>query len=165
MTRSTSRPAAVDEAAARRFLAAGRLAVVGASGSKGNFGADVVRALRDHGIDVVTVHPSGAAVEDVPAHTDLAAVPGELAGVVVMVPGAAAADVVRACAARGVPRVWLFRGVGSPGAVSTEALEAAGAAGMDVVPGACPLMFLEPVGWAHRIHRIARRARGTLRAA
>ena len=35
-------------------------------------------------------------------------------------------------------------------------------AGVDVVPGACPLMFLEPVGWFHRVHRAARRGRHAL---
>lgn len=34
--------------------------------------------------------------------------------------------------------------------------------GYDVVAGACPLMFLEPVGWFHRVHRAVRRANGAL---
>jgi hypothetical protein len=28
---------------------------------------------------------------------------------------------------------------------------------VDVVPGACPLMFLPDAGWIHRAHRTARR--------
>jgi hypothetical protein len=34
-----------------------------------------------------------------------------------------------------------------------------------VVEGACPLMFLEPVGWFHRAHRGIRRIKGDFRTA
>lgn len=34
--------------------------------------------------------------------------------------------------------------------------------GVVVVAGACPLMFLEPVGRVHRIHRAGRRSNGSL---
>ena len=33
---------------------------------------------------------------------------------------------------------------------------------MDVVAGQCILMFLEPVGWTHRIHRELKKAAGRL---
>lgn len=153
----------VDLGAVQRFLAQHRIAVVGASADRRNFGNTVYRAFRDHGYEVVAVNPAGVAVEGDVCHPDLDSVPGELDGAVVMVNRSVAAEVVRACARRGVTRVWLFKGVGGPGAVSEEALEACRAAGMDVVAGACPLMFLEPVGWFHRVHRTVRRSRGALR--
>lgn len=160
MTTRTS-PRKVDEAVARRFLQLRHLAVVGASPHKGNFGAEIVRALRQQGTTVSVVHPSGEAVDDAPGYTELAALPGDVDGVVVLVPADAAAGVVRQCAARGIRRVWLFRGVGA-GAVSDDALAACDELGLEVVPGACPLMFLVPTGWPHRIHRAARRARHAL---
>ena len=33
---------------------------------------------------------------------------------------------------------------------------------MRVVAGACPLMFMEPVGWFHRAHRVVRRLNGSM---
>jgi predicted CoA-binding protein len=96
---------------------------------------------------------------------DLASVPGNVDGVVVMVGPARSAEVVRACAARGVERVWLFRGLGGPGAVSDDAVRLCSDHRIDVVIGACPLMFLEPVGWVHRLHRAARHANGSLERA
>lgn len=153
---------AVDERAAIEFLTPGRTAVIGASRSKGNVGAAVARALRDHGHRAVVVHPTGVPVDGLPAYRTLEDVPGALDTVVVVVPASHAAEVVRSCAAIGVRRVWLFRGIGGPGAVSEEALEVADAAGIDVVAGACPFMFLRPVGWPHRLHRAVRRRRGPL---
>lgn len=156
---ATITAATVEEAAARRFLRHRRVAVVGASPERGNFGAAVVRALRQHGTDVVVVHPSGRAVDDAPGRTDLASVEGDLDGVIVMVPAGAAAEVVGDCIARGVRSIWLFRGIGGPGAVSDEALALCAEHGVEVIPGACPLMFLPRAGWPHRVHRFVRRRR------
>ena len=58
--------------------------------------------------------------------------------------------------------MWLFKGIGGPGALSDEVVRLCEDNGIDVVAGACPLMFLEPVGWFHRLHRSARRHNGSL---
>jgi uncharacterized protein len=152
----------IDPAAVNEFLSHHRIAVVGASPNPRAFGNVVFRELRAHGYDAVAVNPHHDAVGDQPCYPDLASVPGEVDGVIVMVHRAKAADVVRACASLGVRRVWLFEGLGGAGAVSDAAVGLCRLHGIDVIPGACPLMFLEPVGWFHRIHRVARRANGTL---
>ena len=59
----------------------------------------------------------------------------------------------------GIDHIWLFKGLGGPGALSDDALAVCEDRGLDVVAGACPLMFLEPVGGFHRLHRAARKAR------
>jgi predicted CoA-binding protein len=79
-------------------------------------------------------------------------VPDPVDGVLVMVPARIAADVVRDAISRGIPRVWLHRGIGA-GSVSREAVALCKQAGIAVVDGACPLMFLEPVKSIHRFHR------------
>ena len=95
-------------------------------------------------------------------YPDLGSVPGTIDGVIVMVSRRDSADVVRACVERGVSRVWLFQGLGGPGAVSDEAVRLCEEHGIDVVAGACPLMFLQPVGWFHKVHRAARYFSGSL---
>jgi predicted CoA-binding protein len=150
----------VDERAAERFLAGHRIAVVGASSDPKKFGNTIFRELRDHGYDAIPVNPHVADVEGVPAYAGLTEVPGVIDGVMVMVPGDAAVSAVHAAAARGVTHVWLFRGLGAPGAVSDASLAACAEHGVDVVAGACPLMFLEPVGRGHDLHRALRRFNG-----
>lgn len=149
-------------ATAEEFLAQRRIAVVGASDASGSFGRTIYTTLREKGYDVVAVHPHAETVAGDPAVADLASVPGELDGVIVMVNPAVAVDVVRSCAELGIPRVWLFKGIGGAGAVSDEAVELCRRHGISVIDGACPLMFLEPVGWFHRLHRRARRMNGSL---
>ncbi|MEQ1786225.1 MAG: CoA-binding protein [Acidimicrobiales bacterium] len=155
----------ISTATVNRFLAEPRITVVGASDAKGSFGGTVYRSLRDHGYDVVAVHPTAATVAGDPCYPDLAHVHGPIRAVLVMVNATAALDVVDACIAREVDQVWLFRGLGGDGAVSDDAVRRLREHGVSVVAGACPLMFLEPVGLVHRIHRRMRRIHGSLSAA
>lgn len=147
---------------ATRFLDTGRLVLVGASDDRANFGRTVLQAIRESGRDIVPVNPAAETVGGEPCYASVEDVPGPVAGAIVMVGPDRSAEVVRACARAGIPRVWLFKGVGGPGAVSDDALRLCDELHLEVVAGACPLMFLEPVGWIHRAHRAARRATGAV---
>lgn len=152
----------VDPETAREFLQSRRIAVVGASADPKAFGHTVYVALRDHGHDVVAVNPSTPVVAGDRCYPSLDAVPGDVDAVLVMVRAELASDVVRAAAALGIRRVWLFKGLGGPGAVSDEVVAEARQLDMAVVDGACPFMFLEPVRAFHRFHRAVRRLNGSL---
>jgi uncharacterized protein len=67
--------------------------------------------------------------------------------------------VVRDCAAAGIKLIWMYKAGGS-GAVSPEAVGFCGAQGIDVIPGECPMMFLEHTGWIHRAHGWVRQLTG-----
>lgn len=134
-----------------RFLEGERLAFVGVSRNPKEFANAVYREFRDRGYQVFPVNPNTDELEGVRCYRTIAELP-DVDGVVVMVPAAGAADVVRQCADRGIDRVWLHRGAGQ-GSVTDDAVETARVAGIDVVDGACPLMFLRDTGWFHRLHR------------
>lgn len=155
----------IDPAGATAFLNHRRLAVVGASDAADNFGKTVYRELRGRGYDVVAVNPHVTTVMGDRCYPDLASVPGEIDGVIVMVPKARAVEVVAQCVDQGVPRVWLFKGFGGAGAVSDTAVRLCERNGIEVVAGACPFMFLEPVKGGHRFHRALRRLNRSLGAA
>lgn len=160
MTSNPSHP--VRQSVVDDFLAGHRIAVVGASDDPKNFARTIYTELKAHGYEPVAVHPSASSVDGDPVFADLAAVPRPLDGAIVMVSADHAVDVVRQCIDSGVDKIWLFQGLGGPGAVSEQAVEACVEAGIELVPGACPLMFLEPVGWFHRLHRAARQHRHAL---
>ena len=152
----------IDPADVHDFLTAKRIAVVGASDDAQNFGRTIYRELRNHGRDVVAVNPHSANVDGQPCYPDLESVPGDVDGVIVMVHRDRAGDVVADAVARDIPRIWLFKGIGGAGAVSDRAVELCRRHGIRVVAGACPLMFLEPVGGVHRFHRTLRRLNHSL---
>jgi len=136
------------------FLAQRHIAFVGVSREPKQFANTVYRRLRGDGRALYPVNRSEEAttIEGDIAYRQLSDVPGPVDGVVVMVPREAEADVVRQAIERGIPRVWLHRGLGQ-GSVSAEAVQQCRDAGVSVVDGACPLMFEEPVRGMHRIHR------------
>ncbi|HXA29461.1 MAG TPA: CoA-binding protein [Candidatus Angelobacter sp.] len=137
-----------------RFLAQRHVAFVGVSRDSRQFANAIYRHLRDGGRTLYPVNhnPDVTAIEGDRAYARLADVPDPVDGVFVMVPAKDAAEVVREAVARGIPRVWLHRGLG-PNSVSAEALQVCADNGLDVVDGACPLMFGDHVGFMHRVHR------------
>ena len=152
----------IDPADIEDFLAGTRLAIVGASDSRKNFARTIYRELRQHGYDVVPVNTGASSVDGDPCYPDLASVPGDVDGVLVMVHRDRAESVVADCVARGVRRVWLFQGIGGTGAVSDAAVARCRQHGIRLIAGACPMMFLEPVAGVHRFHRAVRRLNRSL---
>ncbi len=147
--------------AVSEFLAQERLAVAGVS-RDGNLPANLIfRKLRDAGYQVYAVNPRAEEVEGTRCYPDLASVPAELQGVVVATPPDATEAVVRDCVTLGIPRVWMHRSFGG-GSVSGPAVEACRAAGISLIPGACPMMYVEPVDVGHRCFRWVLGALGKL---
>lgn len=130
------------------FLASGVFAVVGVSADRKKFGNTVFRTMRDAGLTVFPVHPTLETVEGEACYHSVGELPAEVKGVVTVVPPAQTERVIPACAKRGVTSVWM-----QPGSSSKAAVDAARAAGMNVVEGQCILMFLEPVTSIHKVHR------------
>lgn len=137
---------------ARDFFAAGRVALVGLSAKRGDFSHAVADALRAHGVEVVGVNPNHRR-EGTYAH--LADIPQAPAAALLMIPAGQSDKAVQECIDAGVRRVWFHRGAGA-GSASPEAVRRATEAGLEVITDACPLMFLEPAGAIHRIHRWTR---------
>jgi predicted CoA-binding protein len=152
----------VDRGAVDRFVAHHRVALVGASADPRRFGNTVFRALRDHGYEVVPVNPHAADIEGIPCVRSIAEVDSEVDAAMIMVTGVVAVAAVHACADRGIHHVWLFQGVGSPGAVSADSVAACRDRALDAVVGACPLMFLQPMGSLHKVHRAVRQLEGAV---
>ncbi len=140
------------------FLAQRRIAVVGVSRNPKGFGNLVFRRFRDEGRTVYAVNAGADTVEGTRAYHSLTEIPEPIDGVVVAVAADRAADVVRDAIDAGVSRVWLQRGLG-PSSVSPEAVELCRKHGLSVVDGACVLMWDEPVGVPHRMHRAFARRR------
>jgi len=155
----------VDPASVREFLALDSIALVGASDNKKHFSNAVFLALEEHGVHAVPVNPHEERVGGRTCYPTVAAVPGPLQGVIVMVKRATAVEIVKECIARGVTHVWLFKGIGGESAMSDEAVTLCREHGVEVIPGACPMMFLRPVRGFHRFHGRMRRLHGAIGSA
>lgn len=137
---------------AREFLNQHRIAVIGVSRNKDDFSRLMYRKFQDSGYEVFAVNPMAVSTESMHYYRSVRDVPAPVDGALVMVPAAQAAAVVRDCQAAGIRRVWLYSTGGKDGAVSPEAVALARSAGMAVMDGTCPFMFLG--SFPHKIHRL-----------
>lgn len=145
------------------FLARQRVALVGVSREPKDFSRGVYRELLARGYDVVPVNPALSEIEGRACYPRVQDVVPPVEAALVMTPPRATETVVRDCAQAGVRSVWLHRG-GGQGAVSPEAVAFCREQGMEVIPGACPYMFLPGAGAVHRFHGFLLRLLGKLGA-
>lgn len=151
----------VSRAVVDDFLAQRHLAFVGVSSNPKEFSAAVYRELRSHGYELSPVNPHAESIEGDPCVPTVGDLPGAIDGAIVMVPADQSASVVSDCIDRGIPRVWLHKGAG-PSSVSDDAVALCRDHGIEVVDGACPMMFMDDASWFHRVHRWGRERSGSL---
>ena len=126
-----------------RVLAPTSIAVVGAGRHRGSIGNAIVRNLLAGGFTgpVFPVNPHAATVEGLAAFASVAALPMTPDLVVIAVPAAAVADIVRACGARGVHALVVISGgfAELPGGAREQAelVELARGGGMRLVGPNC----------------------------
>jgi uncharacterized protein len=131
-----------------RFVSGRTLALVGVSATGRGFGSAAYKELKARGYRVLPVHPSTPSVQGDPCWRSLADLPERVERLLVSVKPDLAGQVVRDAAAAGVRQVWFQQGAESP-----AALETCQALGLEAVHGECILMFAEPVGSIHKVHR------------
>jgi acyl-CoA synthetase (NDP forming) len=140
------------EQAAKEFLSQRRFAIAGVSRSFGEAANIIFRKLVGTGREVYPVNPKAKAVEGVTCYPDLLSLPCPVDAVVIATPPAAAKTLVEQCAGMGIRFVWMHRSFGE-GSVSREAVDACRRHGIRGIPGACPMMFCEPVDFGHKCIR------------
>ena len=138
------------------FLAQKRIAVAGVSHdhSRHPVGNLIYRRLQDTGHEVFPVNPTMEAFEGQRCYPDVTRIPGGVDGVVIITRPEATERVVRDCAAAGVPRVWMHEPLAqSQTSVSQAAVTYCREHGIDVIAGACPMMYGPGVDLGHRCAR------------
>jgi len=139
------------------FTAQRVLAVVGVSRTPTKFGTTAFRELKAKGYRLFPVNRNVESVEGERCYPSLKELPEPVGGVLVVVPPAEAEKVVRDAAEAGIRRVWLQNG-----AESEAAIRYCEQQGISVISGECILMFAEPAGFGHRLHRWFRGVTGKL---
>lgn len=142
------------------FLAHRRLAFVGLSSDEKAFSRYVDKALVERDYDVVPINPHCDAIGERPCHASLADVDEPVYWALIMVPPDASVSAVQDCIVAGVNRIWLHRGAG-PGSDTDEAIALCREHNVEVVPGQCPMMFLNDVEFFHAIHAAIKKLGGS----
>jgi predicted CoA-binding protein len=124
----------------QEFLDDKKVAVVGASPNKDNFGRSLVAELSGKGYSVIPVNPKYEQVEGISCVPTVRDLPGDVTGVILAVPPDMTGEIVDQCIGTPVRRVWMIQGVGR-GAYSEDAHAKCRENGIRVVHGFCPMMF------------------------
>ena len=138
--------------AVAEFLEGKRFAVAGVSRTPNQPANAIFRKLKTAGYDVVPLNPRTSTVEGFPCYSDIASVPGPVDRLVIAAHPDAGADLVRQAHARGIRQIWFHRSFGD-GSVSESALAACAELGITPIVGGCPMMYCQPVDFAHRCFR------------
>ena len=133
------------------FLAQKRIAVVGVSRDDRNHPAAnlIYRKLKRTGHDVFAVNPNLPAFHDDRCYPDLKSIPGGVEGAVIVTRPETTQRVVRDCADAGVRHVWMHQSTASGSSVSAEAVEYCRSHDIQVIAGACPMMYGPGADFAH----------------
>lgn len=139
------------------FLSHKALAFVGASRKGRGFGCLASQELTKRGYTIHFVHPEVATIAGQPCGRTLKDVADKVAGVVIVTPPASTERLVREAVEAGIRRVWLQQG-----AESDSAIRLCEENGVVVIHDQCILMFAEPAGFPHGVHRWLRKVFGHL---
>ena len=130
------------------FIQSKRIAVVGVSRSGKKFGNSIYNELKQRGYQVFIVHPEAREIGGERCYPSLAALRGEVDGVVICVSPKQTPQAIRDAVDAGIKSIWL-----QLGADSNEALAAARELGVTPITGKCILMYAQPVRSFHGWHR------------
>lgn len=145
------------------FLAQRRIAVAGISAARETPGNMIYRKLKAAGYQVFAISPSTEAFDGDRCYADLLGIPESVDGVVIATRPALTEELVRQCAAAGVPRVWMHESLIHGGtSVSAEAVAYCHEHDITLIAGACPMMYCAPVDFGHVCMRWMMRATGGL---
>ena len=130
------------------FINSKRIAIAGVSREGTKFGNTAFTELAARGYQVFAVHPEAKEIAGTLCYPNLAALRGQVDGVLVVVPPQQAVPVLQEAAAVGLKNVWLQQGAESP-----EVLALARNLGLGLVAKRCVLMYAAPVRSFHAWHR------------
>lgn len=134
--------------AIEEFIRCQRIAVAGASRSGKKFGNIAAKELQKRGFQVVLIHPEAKEIDGQPCYPSLTAARDQVDAVLISVPAAHAAALMREAAGIGLRNVWLQQGAETP-----ELLALGQELHLNLVSKKCVLMYAPPVRSYHGWHR------------
>lgn len=134
--------------AAKEFLSLKIIAVAGVSSVQQDAANGIYKALRERGYETYPLNPKVSLVEGDKCYPDLKSLPVKPEGVVIVTKPEVTYHIVKECAELGINHVWMHKSFGD--SVSDEAVEFGRSKGMRIIPGACPMMFIENADFGHK---------------
>jgi len=130
------------------FTSKKHIAIAGVSRSGKKFGNYVYRNLRDKSYSVYAINTNADTIEGDKCYRSVDELPAEVQAIVIITPPEQTEQIIEHALRKGIKYIWLQQG-----AESKKSIQKAEQGGAEVVFGKCIMMFAEPLGFMHRIHR------------
>ena len=143
------------------FLAQKNIAFAGFSSEGAEVANGLYKKFKENGYHTIAINPKFEEVKSVPCYPNLKSVPEKVDAVMISTPPQATFDVVKECIELGIKHVWIHKSIGN-GSFNAEAVELAEKSGLEIIPMACPMMFLKPDPF-HACFRFILNIRGKLK--
>jgi len=137
------------------FLQQPLIAVVGVSRNKNKFGNAVYKTLKKKGIKVIPVNPHLTHFEGDRCYSTIDTLPPEVKAVFVNTPPEKTIKIVENAVKKGIHHIWLQQG-----SSNAEVIRYLDGKGVNYIADRCIMMFAEPVGSIHGIHRFLSKITG-----
>ncbi|MFA6455487.1 MAG: CoA-binding protein [Bacteroidota bacterium] len=133
------------------FLSQPAIAVVGISSKRQTVANGVYSKLKSGPRTVYAVGKNTMTFNNDPCFANLAALPSPVQGVFIAARPENTEQVIDDCIALHIPRIWIHHMGGTTGStISPQSLQKCRDHHITVIPGACPMMFVEGADIFHR---------------
>jgi predicted CoA-binding protein len=137
------------------FLQQPQIAVVGISRNKNKFGNAVYKTLKKKGIKVLPVNPHLTHFEGDKCFSSIETLPPDVKALFINTPPESTMKIVESACKRGIQHMWLQQG-----SSNDDVLKYLEGKDINYVADRCIMMFAQPVGSFHRIHRFLSKVTG-----
>jgi len=124
------------------------LAIVGCSRDSRKFGSNVLKELKKRGFNLYPIHRQAKELECLPCYSAIEYLPDNVRTLILITPPEQTEILVREASEKGIQRIWMQQG-----AESQNAIHYCQENNILYVSGECIMMFAEPVGAIHWVHR------------
>lgn len=130
------------------FLQQTDIAVVGVSRNKNKFGNTVYKTLKKKGISVLPVNPHLTHFDGDKCFSSIETLPANVKAIFINTPPESTIKIVETAYKKGIKHLWLQQG-----SSNDEVIEFLAGKDVNYVSDRCIMMFAEPVGSFHKVHR------------
>jgi len=138
------------------FLQQPYIAVVGVSRNKNKFGNAVYQTLKKKGIKVLPVNPHLIDFDGDTCYSSIETLPPHVKALFVNTPPESTLKIVESACKKGIQHMWLQQG-----STDDEVTKYLQGKDINYVADRCIMMFAEPVGSFHRIHKFFSKITGS----
>jgi uncharacterized protein len=130
------------------FMSQKDIAIVGCSRDSKKFGTYLLKELKQKGYKLYPVHRQAKEIECLPCYSAIEHLPDHVDTLLITTPPDQTEILVQEAIAKGIKRIWMQQGAESPAAIENCKQN-----NISLVDGECVMMFAEPLGFIHNLHR------------